>query len=136
LKFFPRLDNYLTYPLQTYVYVAPPDLFLVPNLKLKLKGRRLDMIVDSREKMTKELTIISEDEFYQVFVKFIRTIQSLGNYLEGNNKYTALCLAVPIILCFSLVTFLPRCAVTHFTDNQHVTFQLLATVATKPEAIL
>lgn len=47
--------------------LVPAEFFLFHKLKLKLKGRLFDKIVDIQNKMTAELNHIPEDEFFTCF---------------------------------------------------------------------
>lgn len=70
--------------------MAPADFFLFPKLKLPLRGRRFDSILDIQENSRRELLAMSKSSFAGAFEGWKRRwhmcIASNGEYFEGDNK--------------------------------------------------
>ena len=66
--------------------LSPPDFFLFPRLKRKLKGRRFDSIEAIQKTVTAELNAIPADEFKKCFLqwkdRYQRCIDAQGSYFE------------------------------------------------------
>ena len=69
--------------------LAPADFFLVPKLKITLKGRRFQTIKEIQENATIELRAITSSAFQEAFQKWKkrweRCIASRGDYFEGDS---------------------------------------------------
>jgi hypothetical protein len=52
--------------------LAPCDFFLFPNIKLKLKGRRLDAIEEFQAESQTVLDTLTEKDFQEAFQKWRR----------------------------------------------------------------
>jgi hypothetical protein len=52
--------------------LAPCDFFLFPKMKLKLKGRRFDIIVVIQAESQRVLDTLTEKEFQETFQKWRR----------------------------------------------------------------
>ena len=70
--------------------LTPCDFFLFPKMKLKLKGRRFDTIMEIQVEMQKVLHTLTEKEFQEAFQKWRRRwdrcLHSGGNYFEGDGS--------------------------------------------------
>jgi hypothetical protein len=68
--------------------LATFDLFLIPKMKLNLKGRRFDNIEKIQAKTQKVLDTLTEKDFQKAFQKWRRRwdrcLHSGGNYFEGD----------------------------------------------------
>lgn len=66
--------------------LSPPDFFLFPLVKRKLKGRRFDSIEAIQKAVTAELNAIPADEFKKCFLqwkdRYQRCIDAQGSYFE------------------------------------------------------
>jgi hypothetical protein len=64
------------------------DFFLLPKMKLKLKGRRFDTIEKIQAESQKVLDILREKDFQEAFQKWRRRLDlcqhAAGNYFEGD----------------------------------------------------
>jgi spore coat polysaccharide biosynthesis predicted glycosyltransferase SpsG len=70
--------------------VSPPDYFLLPKVKLQLKGARCDTIEGIQKAVTDQLNKISEEDFSNAMKKLETRanlcITSNGSYFEQINK--------------------------------------------------
>jgi hypothetical protein len=68
--------------------LAPYDFFLFPKIKLKLKGRRFDIIEEIQAESQRVLDTVTEKDFQEAFQKWRRWwdqwLQAGGNYFEGD----------------------------------------------------
>jgi len=68
--------------------LAPWNFFLFPKMKLKLKGRRFDTIMESQAETQKVLNTLTVKDFQEAFQKWRRRwdrcLHSGGNYFEGD----------------------------------------------------
>jgi hypothetical protein len=71
--------------------VVLADIFLFPNLKSSLKGRRFQTVEEIEENSTRDLCTIPENTFQDAFQnlekRWERSIKSGGEYLEGHNVH-------------------------------------------------
>jgi transposase len=69
--------------------LAPCDFFFFPRIKMKLKGRRSDHIDTIKMNTTRELNMLSREDFQRCFQKWQerwdKCILSAGDYFEGDN---------------------------------------------------
>ena len=68
--------------------MAPADFFLIPKLKLPLRGIRFQSIEDIKENSRRELKLIPENAFIKYFDDWIicwyKCIISGGAYFKGD----------------------------------------------------
>jgi len=68
--------------------LAPCDFFLFPKIKLKLKGRRFDIIEEIQTESQRVLDTLIEKDFQEAFQKWRRgwdrCLYTGGNYFEGD----------------------------------------------------
>jgi len=50
-----------------YLLLAPYDYFLFPKLKMKLKGKQFDTILDIQKASTEAILTISKEDFQRFF---------------------------------------------------------------------
>jgi hypothetical protein len=64
------------------------DFLLFPRIKIKLKGRRFDDVDTIKMNTTRELNMLSHEDFQRCFQKWQerwdKCILSAGDYFEGN----------------------------------------------------
>jgi hypothetical protein len=69
--------------------LAPCDFFLFPRIKNKLKGRRFDDVDTIKMNTTRELNVLSREDFQRCFQMWQecwdKCILSAGDYFEGDN---------------------------------------------------
>ena len=91
--------------------LSPPDYFLFPMLKMKLKGVHFVDVAVVQEAVTDELKKVQKEEFLAAFQKlYDRTkacIYASGAYFELKKGYVS-----SIFLKISLKTFGPYCVWT------------------------
>jgi hypothetical protein len=66
----PELNNPTFYP-----DLSPPDLFVFPKIKSRLKGRKFEDTEDIRRNVTKELLALHANEFHKCFQQFYERAQ-------------------------------------------------------------
>ena len=72
--------------------LAPADFFLSPKLKITLKRRRFQTIVEIQENAIRELRTITESAFQEAFQQWKKReqcIASRGDYFEGDSALNA-----------------------------------------------
>jgi histone-lysine N-methyltransferase SETMAR len=74
--------------------LTPYDFFLFPKMKLKLKGRRFDIIEEIQAESQRLLDTLTEKHFQEAFQKWRRGrdwyLHAGGNYFEGDGGRSAL----------------------------------------------
>jgi hypothetical protein len=69
--------------------LPPVDFFLFHRIKIKLKGRRFDDVDTIKMNTTRELNMLSREDFQRCFQKcqerWDKCILSAGDYFEGDN---------------------------------------------------
>jgi len=66
------LQPFIT-PLPPYSpYLSPPDHFLFPKLKMKLKGLHFADVAEIQEAVTDQLQKVQNEEFFGSFSKHVR----------------------------------------------------------------
>jgi hypothetical protein len=74
-------------PHPTYSLDLTPCDFLLPKIKLKLKGRRFDTIEEIQAESQRVLDTLTEKDFQEAFQKlrwWNRSLHAGGNYFEGD----------------------------------------------------
>ena len=73
--------------------LSPPDYFLVPKLKMKLKGHHFADVAEIQEAVTDELKKVQKEEFSVAFQKLYdwtnACICANGAYFELKKRYTS-----------------------------------------------
>ena len=68
--------------------LAPCDLFLFPQLKNTMKGRRFDYVEDIQANATRQLRAITKSDYQRYFRQWSelwnKCIQAQGHYFEGD----------------------------------------------------
>jgi hypothetical protein len=68
--------------------LVPCDFFLFPKMKLKLKGRRFDIIEGIEAESQRVLDTLKENDFQESFYKWRRRwdrcLHAGGSYFEGD----------------------------------------------------
>jgi hypothetical protein len=68
--------------------LAPCSFWLLPKLKLPLKGRRFQTVDEIKEKATRQLIAIPREDFADCFEKWKgqwdKCVRSQAEYFEGN----------------------------------------------------
>jgi len=69
--------------------LAPADYFLFPKLKIRLKGRRFQVIEDIKKESLRDLKVIPKSAYDECFQscteRWRKCITRRGDYFEGNN---------------------------------------------------
>jgi hypothetical protein len=69
--------------------LAPCDFFLFPRIKMKLEGRGFDDVDTIKMNTTRELNMLSREDFQRYFHKWQerwdKCILSAEDYFEGDN---------------------------------------------------
>jgi hypothetical protein len=70
--------------------LVPCDFFLLPKMKLKLKGRRFDTMEEIQAESQRVLDSLTEKGFQEAFQKWRRRwdqcLHAGGNYFEGDGS--------------------------------------------------
>jgi hypothetical protein len=71
--------------------LVPCDFFLFPKMKLKLKGRRFDILEEIQAESQRVLGTLTEKDFQEAFQKlrrrWNRCLHAGGNYFEGYGEF-------------------------------------------------
>jgi hypothetical protein len=77
-----------------YPDLAPCDFFLFPKMKVKLKGRRFDIIEEIQAESQRVLDTLRDNYFQETSQKWRRRwdrcLHAGGNYFEGDDGREAL----------------------------------------------
>ena len=69
--------------------LAPADYFLFPKLKMRLKGRRFQVIEDIKKELPRDLKAIPKSAYEKCFQSWTerwrKSITRRGDYFEGDN---------------------------------------------------
>jgi hypothetical protein len=70
--------------------LTPCDFFLLPKIKLKLKGRRFDTFEEIQAESQRVLDTVTEKDFQKAFQKWRRRSDRClhvgGNYFEADGR--------------------------------------------------
>jgi hypothetical protein len=64
--------------------LAPCNFFLIPKMKIKLKGRRFDTVEVIQAEPQTVLNTLTKKDFGDAFQKWDRCMRSQGDYFEGD----------------------------------------------------